>query len=182
MYVHAAFRWDISYYRRSKQLKTAISLHRLRRVSMKWSKWLDLVRIDYTERMAPKFQILGTMISYDPFICNYIFAIHFFVITCCIGPGGQHFSQGAALYTHICFIQWNIILVAFVLFLHKQHLGLSCERLRMAGIDDCSILQPGHLVQNRLGGIMTQSVFKPSDRTASHAGVVRPCTTRAKST
>jgi hypothetical protein len=29
---------------------------------------------------------------------------------------------------------------------------LSCERLRMAGLDDCSILQRGHLVRNRLGG------------------------------
>jgi hypothetical protein len=29
---------------------------------------------------------------------------------------------------------------------------LSCERLCMAGLDDCSILQPRHLVGNRLGG------------------------------
>jgi hypothetical protein len=29
---------------------------------------------------------------------------------------------------------------------------LSCERLRIAGLDDCSILQPKHLVGNRLGG------------------------------
>jgi hypothetical protein len=29
---------------------------------------------------------------------------------------------------------------------------LSCERLRMAGLDKCNILQPGHLVGNRLGG------------------------------
>jgi hypothetical protein len=35
-----------------------------------------------------------------------------------------------------------------------QHsLSLSCDRLRMAGLDDCSILQPGHLVENRLGGM-----------------------------
>jgi hypothetical protein len=26
------------------------------------------------------------------------------------------------------------------------------ERFRMAGLDDCSILQPGHLVGSRLGG------------------------------
>jgi hypothetical protein len=43
--------------------------------------------------------------------------------------------------------------VAFVLFLNNQHLGLSCERLHMAKLDDCSILQPRHLVQNRLGGM-----------------------------
>jgi hypothetical protein len=29
---------------------------------------------------------------------------------------------------------------------------LSCERLRMAGLDGYSILQPRHLVRNRLGG------------------------------
>jgi hypothetical protein len=29
---------------------------------------------------------------------------------------------------------------------------LSCERLRMAGLDDYSILQPKHFVKNRLGG------------------------------
>jgi hypothetical protein len=62
-YVHAAFRWEISYYRRSKWLKTAISFHWLGRVPMKWSKWPDLVRIVCSERMAPKFQILGMMIS-----------------------------------------------------------------------------------------------------------------------
>jgi hypothetical protein len=38
------------------------------------------------------------------------------------------------------------------MYLCKQHLCLSCERLYMARLDDCSILQPGHLVKNRLGG------------------------------
>jgi hypothetical protein len=42
--------------------------------------------------------------------------------------------------------------VAFVLFLYKQHLGLNYERRHMAGLDDCIILQRGHLVQSRLGG------------------------------
>jgi hypothetical protein len=32
-----------------------------------------------------------------------------------------------------------------------QHLGLSYERLRMAGLDDYIILQPEPLVKNRLG-------------------------------
>jgi hypothetical protein len=36
--------------------------------------------------------------------------------------------------------------------MYKQHLGLSCERLCLAGLDECNILQPGHIVQNRLGG------------------------------
>jgi hypothetical protein len=39
------------------------------------------------------------------------------------------------------------------MYLCKQHLYLSCERLCMDGLDDCSILQPGHLVRNRLGGM-----------------------------
>jgi hypothetical protein len=34
----------------------------------------------------------------------------------------------------------------------QQHLYLSYERLHMAGLDDCSILQPGHFVRSRLGG------------------------------
>jgi hypothetical protein len=38
------------------------------------------------------------------------------------------------------------------LFLYKQHLDLNCESLHMVELDDCSILQPGHLVGNRLGG------------------------------
>jgi hypothetical protein len=44
------------------------------------------------------------------------------------------------------------IFVAFV-FLYKQLLLLMYDILRMAGLDDCSILQPGHLVQKRLGGM-----------------------------
>jgi hypothetical protein len=38
------------------------------------------------------------------------------------------------------------------MYLCKQHLCLSCERLRMTGLDECSILQPEHLVKNRLEG------------------------------
>jgi hypothetical protein len=30
---------------------------------------------------------------------------------------------------------------------------LSCERLHMVELDDCNILQPGHLVRSRLGGV-----------------------------
>jgi hypothetical protein len=30
---------------------------------------------------------------------------------------------------------------------------LSCERLCMTGLDDCDILQPGHLVESKLGGM-----------------------------
>jgi hypothetical protein len=38
------------------------------------------------------------------------------------------------------------------MYLCKEHLCLSCERLHMAGLDDFSILYPRHLVGNRLGG------------------------------
>jgi hypothetical protein len=34
-----------------------------------------------------------------------------------------------------------------------QHLGLNCESLCIAGLDDCSILRTRHLVRNRLGGM-----------------------------
>jgi hypothetical protein len=49
------------------------------------------------------------------------------------------------------YVSYNEII--FLMYLCKQHLYLSCERLRMAGLDDCSILQPRHLVRNRLGGM-----------------------------
>jgi hypothetical protein len=54
------------------------------------------------------------------------------------------------LHYVLIYVSYNEIL--FLMYLCKQHLCLSCERLRMAGLDDCSILQPGHLVGNRLGG------------------------------
>jgi hypothetical protein len=38
------------------------------------------------------------------------------------------------------------------MYLCQQHLYLSCERLCMVGLDDYNILQPEHLVENRLGG------------------------------
>jgi hypothetical protein len=46
----------------------------------------------------------------------------------------------------------KILFLLYLLKLMHQHLYLSCERLRMAGLDDCNILQPGHLVESRLGG------------------------------
>jgi hypothetical protein len=36
---------------------------------------------------------------------------------------------------------------------HCMSYHLSCERLRMAGLEDYSILQPWHLVRNKLGGM-----------------------------
>jgi hypothetical protein len=51
------------------------------------------------------------------------------------------------------YVSYNEILLCCIYFiLCKQHLYLSCERLCMAGLDDFNILQPRHLVGNRLGG------------------------------
>jgi hypothetical protein len=56
-------------------------------------------------------------------------------------------------------------LLVFTLSLVQQHFGLSCEKLRMAGLDDCSILQPKHLVGYMLGGmhatISVQNLISP---------------------
>jgi hypothetical protein len=38
-------------------------------------------------------------------------------------------------------------------WVHRLSYHLSCERLCMVGLDDSSILPPGHLVGNRLGGM-----------------------------
>jgi hypothetical protein len=56
---------------------------------------------------------------------------------------------------------------------------LSCERLHMVGLDDCSILQPRHLVRRRLGGTYDSiSVQNLNISWLSHAQVVRPWATR----
>jgi hypothetical protein len=75
----------------------------------------------------------------------------FFISACCIGTCVQYFSQG--LHHVLIYVSYNEILFLLYLFqLVQQHLYLTCERLRMAGLDDCSILQPGHLVESTLGG------------------------------
>jgi hypothetical protein len=43
---------------------------------------------------------------------------------------------------------------------------LSCERFRMVGLDDCNILQPGHLVGSKLGG--THDSFNIQNLNISH--------------
>jgi hypothetical protein len=56
------------------------------------------------------------------------------------------------LHYVLIFVSYNGILFLLYLFqLVQQHLYLGCERLRMAGLDDCNILQPGHLIESRLG-------------------------------
>jgi hypothetical protein len=53
------------------------------------------------------------------------------------------------------YVSYNEILFWLYLFqLVQQHLYLSCERLHMARLDDCSILHPEHLVR--------RSTFKTS--------------------
>jgi hypothetical protein len=58
------------------------------------------------------------------------------------------------LHYVLIYVSYNeILFMLYLSHLCKQHLHLRCERLRMAGLDDCSILQPRHLVENRLGGM-----------------------------
>jgi hypothetical protein len=60
-------------------------------------------------------------------------------------------SGGSIMYLYAFQImKYYFWYICFILC--KQHLCLSCERLRSAGLDDCSILPPGHLLKNRLGG------------------------------
>jgi hypothetical protein len=51
------------------------------------------------------------------------------------------------LYYVLIYVSYNEII--FLLYLCKQHLYLSYERLHIAGLDDCGIIQPRHLVRNR---------------------------------
>jgi hypothetical protein len=56
------------------------------------------------------------------------------------------------MYSYMFHImKYYVCCICFILY--KQHLYLRCEKLHMAGLDDCSILQPGYLVKNRLGGM-----------------------------
>jgi hypothetical protein len=59
--------------------------------------------------------------------------------------------QSGGLHYVLIYISYNEII--FLMYLCKQHLYLSCERLCMARLHDCSILQPGNLVKNKLGGM-----------------------------
>jgi hypothetical protein len=61
-------------------------------------------------------------------------------------------SGGCIMYSYTFHIMiYYFYFICFILC--KQHLYLSYERLHMAGLVDCSILQPGHLVRNILGGM-----------------------------
>jgi hypothetical protein len=61
-------------------------------------------------------------------------------------------SGGSIMYSYMFHImKYYFCCICFILC--KQHLYLSCERLCMVGLDDCSILQPRHLVENKLGGM-----------------------------
>jgi hypothetical protein len=57
------------------------------------------------------------------------------------------------VYYVLIYVSYNKILFLLYSFqLVQQHLYLSCGRHHMAGLDDCNILQPEHLVRRRVGG------------------------------
>jgi hypothetical protein len=58
------------------------------------------------------------------------------------------------LHYVLIYFSYNEILPLFHLFYFcvNNISYLSCERLCMAGLDECSILQPGHLVGSKLRG------------------------------
>jgi hypothetical protein len=81
----------------------------------------------------------------------------FFIIAYCIGTCVQYFSRG--LHDVLIYVSSNEILFVFYLFsLVQQHLYLSCERLLISGLDDCSILQHRHLDGSKLGGMHDSGV------------------------
>jgi hypothetical protein len=54
------------------------------------------------------------------------------------------------MYSYMfCIMKYYFCCICFILC--KQQLYLSCQTLRMARLDDYNILQPEHLVENRLG-------------------------------
>jgi hypothetical protein len=76
-------------------------------------------------------------------------------------------SGGSIMYSYMFHImKYYVCCICFILY--KQHLYLRCERLYMAGLDDCSILQPGYLVKNRMGG-MHDSISAQNIRSHSFA-------------
>jgi hypothetical protein len=62
--------------------------------------------------------------------------------------------QSGGLHYVLIYISYNEILPLLHLFYScADNISyLSCERLHMASLDDCNILQPRHLVGCRLGG------------------------------
>jgi hypothetical protein len=61
-----------------------------------------------------------------------------------------HNTSVKGLHYVLIYFSYNEIL--FLLYLFQLVQYLSCERLRMAGLDDYNTLQPGHLVRSKLGG------------------------------
>jgi hypothetical protein len=76
--------------------------------------------------------------------------LYIFLLLAALAHEANTLVRGCIMYLYTFHII-KYYLCAFVLFLCKQHLYLSCERLHMAGLDDCNILQPGHLVRSKLG-------------------------------
>jgi hypothetical protein len=75
--------------------------------------------------------------------------VHFCLLSAVLG----HVVNTSVRQLHyvLTFVSYNEIL--FPMYLSKQHLCISYEGLRMAKLDDCNILLPGHLVRNRPGGV-----------------------------
>jgi hypothetical protein len=78
-------------------------------------------------------------------------------IFCLFPAASAHEANTSVKGLHYVFIyvSYNEILPLLHLFYSCANniSYLSCERLRMAGLDDYNILQTGHLVRNRLGGM-----------------------------
>jgi hypothetical protein len=62
-------------------------------------------------------------------------------------------SGGCIMYSYTFHIMKYFLYCICVIFCANNISYLNCERLRMSGLDDYNILQPGYLVGHRLGGM-----------------------------
>jgi hypothetical protein len=69
------------------------------------------------------------------YVGDFVYILNF---CCCIGTCAQYFSQW--LHYVLIYVYYDEILFLFYWFkLVQQNPLLSCERLHMAGLDDCNI-------------------------------------------
>jgi hypothetical protein len=140
------------------------------------TEWI-ILRIAHKKKLANSFILFGAMNKFSclrlPIIHAYnvgIFRLqsyarlrseHTTPIVCptlviCLTPVGRHdFGCISWLQTHFPIpvdIMTPVAHHGSGRWACRMSYHLSCERLRMAGLDDYSILQPGHLVGSRLGG------------------------------
>jgi hypothetical protein len=76
------------------------------------------------------------------------FIIHFLFLSAALAQEANTSVRGL----HYVLINNEIYFLLLLFYFYEQHIGLNCERLCMARLDDSSILQPEHLVWNRLRG------------------------------